>query len=366
MKNQANLKTLRDEVKGLDQQILTAIKKRLDLAKAIGQIKMDESLPVKDYAVEKEVISRNRNQARSLGLYEKCAEDLSRLMIKYAVLAQDEYHTKRRAKNPMAAKNILIVGGFGHMGLWLAEFFESFGHTVSILDQKKVANDRFKVFHDMSEAIQDQQVIVLATPISVTSSIIDALVSQRTEALVFDICSLKTPIIKAIKNALKSGMKITSLHPMFGPNIDLLSGQNIIFCEQNQDLTADALSLFNNTTANLIKIPLEKHDQYISYVLGLSHLTNLIFGRVLTSSGYDFSDLKHVASTTFRSQLDVVMPVVNENQDLYFEIQAENGFTGQLFERIEGELLHFKESILGKSKEDFCELMDSSRIYLKE
>jgi chorismate mutase/prephenate dehydrogenase len=49
--------------------------------------------------------------------------------------------------------------------------------------------------------------------------------------VIFDVGSLKSPL-RAGLNALKShGCRVTSLHPMFGPDTELLSGRHVIFVE---------------------------------------------------------------------------------------------------------------------------------------
>src|SRR6218665_1696105 len=121
-----SLSVLRDKVKDLDDRIMRLLAERLGVAREIGQVKADASLPIKDYKVEKEVIERSRAKARELGLYEAMAEEVSRLLIKYAVLAQDEFQktSKRRTNTP--ARRVLIAGGRGRMGRWLSEYFDSF------------------------------------------------------------------------------------------------------------------------------------------------------------------------------------------------------------------------------------------------
>ena len=54
---------------------------------------------------------------------------------------------------------------------------------------------------------------------------------RRPKGVIFDVGSLKSPL-RAGLNALKShGCRVTSLHPMFGPNTELLSGRHVIFVE---------------------------------------------------------------------------------------------------------------------------------------
>ncbi len=349
----------------LDDEIIKLIAQRQSVAKEIGQIKLAESLPVKDYKVEKIVIERSRKRARNEGLYEDLAEGISRLLIKYSVLAQDEFHTRTRLKAKGDSKKILVAGGLGNMGIWLSEFFDSFGHSVMHYD-KSSTESPYPNSKDFEKSALEADIIIIATPITTTKGIIEDLVKISPKALIFDICSLKSTIIDTVKNASKAGLNITSIHPMFGPDVEILSGRNILVCEAgNQETTKQAEALFADTTANVLTLPLEKHDELMSYVLGLSHLTNLVFARVLLRSGLPFNQLNEVASTTFNSQMDVTLPVINENQDLYYEIQAENAFTPQLIDILKEELSSYSDTLASQDPASFKSLMEDSRKYLK-
>ena len=365
-----DLDKLRASIRAKDDAILKLVAERIQLAKEIGKVKLAHNLPIKDFQVEKDVINRARQKAREIGLYEQLAADQAKLLIQYAVMAQDEFHSRAMTRGDRDHHKILVVGGRGLMGRWLSDFFDSFGHQVTLFDQAKVdragGEDRYPQKSDLAEAIAGQDFIVLATPISVTAQIIEALVKLQTKATIFDIASLKSPLIPAIEQAEKAGLAITSIHPMFGPDVELLAGRNIIFCDcQNPALTNKALALFEKTTANLLRMPLSQHDEVIGYILGFSHLHNLVFGQVLTQSGIAFTKLAEAGSTTFNAQLGVTAPVVNENQDLYFEIQAENTFTPQLIAGIRKALDQFDQSICEKDRDGFRKLMQQAKDYLE-
>jgi prephenate dehydrogenase len=154
---------------------------------------------------------------------------------------------------------------------------------------------------------------------------------------------------------------------MFGPSADILAGRNILICEiDDPAITAATHALFEASSANVTTVPLARHDQLMSYVLGLSHLSNLVFSEVLAASGEPFEDLRHAASTTFNAQLSVSLPVSAENRDLYYEIQAENGYTPQLLVAFERALRNYKETIQAKDHDAFCTLMGRAARYFSE
>jgi chorismate mutase/prephenate dehydrogenase len=362
---QRDLPELRQKVRDLDEQILKLMAERIAVARQIGRVKLAARLPIKDYKVEKEVIERSRAKARELGLYEGLAEDVSRLLIRYAVAAQDEFQKQHHSSAQAKAQRILIVGGRGRMGRWLSEFFDSFGHAVSHCDPGATAGGPYPNVPDLGAAALTHDVVVLAAPISATGALIDTLAASGTRALVFDICSLKTPFLDRLEAAARAGLKVASAHPMFGPSADVLAGRNILVCHvEDAGATAATRALFAGTTANVLDLPVRRHDELMSYVLGLSHLVNLVFAQVLAESGLPFADLARAASTTFNALLDVVRPVVGENQDLYYEIQAENAHTPELVRRLAQGLEAYATALQAGDRDGFKRLMDAGRRYL--
>jgi chorismate mutase/prephenate dehydrogenase len=363
--NDNKLDTLRSKIKETDVQILTLIRQRLDLAREIGQLKFSSNIPVKDYKVEKEVLERNLAAGTDLGLYEPLTTEITKLLIRYAVLTQDEFQSKEKRSDTTVKLKILIIGGQGNMGLWLSEFFDSFGHQVFHFDQKVNSNSKYEITLDLAAGAKDADVIVIAAPISATANIIDQLANINPAALVLDICSLKSPLIPAIRSAEKKGINIGSVHPMFGPHVDMLSGRNIVICDTgNEKVRDEAQKLFQGTTANIVTIPLEEHDRMMSYVLGLSHFINLVYADVLATSGVSAETLKEVSSTTFKNQSAVAKAVVAENPDLYYEIQAENSFTPEIIAAVKKSLEHWLQHISDKDRASFVERMGAAEAFM--
>jgi chorismate mutase/prephenate dehydrogenase len=363
-----DLKHLRERIRTLDDQLLGLVKERLEVARAIGAVKMAAGLPIKDYKVEKDVLARAAQRARELDLYEELATDLSKLLIRYSVQAQDEYHHRQSAGAATRPSRILIAGGLGRMGGWLAEFFDSFGHEVTLYepaDTPRGAAASHPLTSALEPALQQADVVVLAAPISETAALIDRLTTTRPRGLVFDICSLKSPLVAAIERARQAGLRIASVHPMFGPRVEVLADRNIVVCDcGDAKSAAEARSLFESTSARLVTMPLAEHDKLMSCVLGLSHLSSLIFGRALATSGLAYERLAEVASTTFRAQLGVTIPVVNENPDLYYEIQVENDHTGAILDSLAQAFSAYRGAIEGEHRAGFKAMMDESRAFL--
>ncbi len=77
----------------------------------------------------------------------------------------------------------------------------------------------------------DHDVIVVATPMKVAARVLLELAERKPKGLVVDIGSLKSPLRDGLKRLVDAGCKVTSIHPMFGPDTRLLSGRHVVFCE---------------------------------------------------------------------------------------------------------------------------------------
>ncbi len=363
---QKQLQALRQKIRDIDRQILTLAAERQKWAQDIGKIKLESGLPIKDFAVEKAVIESSRKIAHDLGLYEDLGAELISSLIKYSVLSQDEYHRRRATQAPGNQKKILIVGGLGRMGQWQAEFFAAFGHSITLYDvETPGAHHVFPFETDLKTAALAADVIVLATPIDSSAPVLEQLIEWSPGGLIFDICSLKSPLIESLHRAARYGLRVASVHPMFGPHVDTLAGRNILVCHVDSEAaTLETIDLFKRSTAQIVRLDLGEHDEMMSYVLGLSHLINLVFARVLAKGPLSYQKLKQVASTTFNAQISVTYPVIQENQSLYYLIQSANKHTPQLLQAIEAALQDYQQAIVSPQPGEFCDLMENSRLFM--
>ena len=212
-----------------------------------------------------------------------------------------------------------------------------------------------------------QDFIVIATPLGVTDKILREVAMRRPKGVIFDVGSLKSPL-RAGLNALKShGCRVTSLHPMFGPNTELLSGRHVIFVEAGSpEATAAARELFASTMVEQVVMSLDEHDRLIAYVLGLSHALNIAFFTALAESGEAAPRLAKLSSTTFDSQLDVASLVAQESPELYFEIQSLNDYGSESLEALSQAVERLRTAVISQDFESFANLMRRGREYLED
>ena len=140
--------------------------------------------------------------------------------------------------------------------------------------------------------------------------------------------------------------------------------RNVIVCDCGSDEAVDeAVELLGNHGADVRRMPVDEHDMYMSYVLGLSHAVNIAFFTVLDRSGIDFQDMKSVASTTFNKLMDTNESVALEDPYLYYEIQHLNSNREQMLREFDSAVHDVVDAALSDDPRAFKDLMDRGREY---
>ncbi|MDP6675764.1 MAG: prephenate dehydrogenase/arogenate dehydrogenase family protein [Gammaproteobacteria bacterium] len=317
-----DLKELRDNLSALDRQILDLVAQRQAAVMSIGEVKRQSGQTTRNFAREKQVIDMARAQADELGIPPNLAEALMELLIRSSLTKQE--HARVRADGHGHGHQALVIGGGGRMGLWFVDFLDSQGFEVTVADPINRV-DGFRQVDDWSSTDDSFDITVIAAPIGVSAEIIDKLAVTGRKGLIFDIGSLKSPLEAGLQKLAEQGLNVTSLHPMFGPDTELLSGSHVLFLDVGvPEATRQAQQLFASTMARQIEMDIGDHDRLIAFVLGLSHALNIAFFTSLAESGENLPRLSDLSSTTFDAQLKVAKKVGAESPELYFEIQRLN------------------------------------------
>jgi chorismate mutase/prephenate dehydrogenase len=357
-----SLETLRKRLNELDRQLIELIAERQSVVEQVGAFKQSEGQAIRDYAREKSVLAGARVTADELGIAPDIAEQVMRLLIKTSLTRQELERV--RAEGQGDGQRALVIGGGGKMGRWFAAFLDSQGYDVTIADPAGQFGE-FAHLDDWQDSAEDFAVSVIAAPLQVSAEILSAMADRQHAGLIFDIGSLKAPLIPALRKLADSGLQVTSLHPMFGPDAELLSGKHVLFLDAgNAAATQAAQKLFEATMVQQTTMSLDEHDRLIAYVLGLSHALNIAFSAVLATSGESVPRLTDLSSTTFDSQLEVAARVAQENPQLYFEIQSLNKHGLEPLENLQRTVQEIIDSIRNADESAFVRLMEQGKDYM--
>ncbi|WP_376696768.1 prephenate dehydrogenase/arogenate dehydrogenase family protein [Wenzhouxiangella sp. EGI_FJ10305] len=358
------LKALRDELDGVDADLIELATRRQKLVSDIGRIKKSHGRQLRDFRREREVLDGVRRAAESKGLDPGLAEDLFQRLIEASLTRQEQ--ERLRLAGHGHGQRALVIGGGGRMGRWLAAFLDGQGFDVLIADPAVESDGRTR-FSDWREAPTNVALIVIAAPLRISADVLAELARQPVDALVFDIGSLKSPLLPALRAAADAGLRACSIHPMFGPDTQLLSDKHVLVMDVGCSEAVEAVkSLFVETLADVVVIELDEHDRLMAPVLGLSHALSIVFFTALADCGVEADRLSKLSSTTFDRQLAIARAVAAENPDLYFEIQSLNRHGAGARRALLVAVQTLIESIENDDVEAFRQLMARGRGYLSD
>lgn len=346
------LEQIRREIGDIDRELLELMKRRVELGRLVGEEKVKSGAAVRNIEQERNVIDRYRGFALENGLNPVYAENICRILMQESIEAQAAL--PRPAKD---SKHVAIIGGYGKMGRWMGDLLKQSGHRVDVIDPS--AGNGLTV-----DDAKWADVVIVSIPISRTGGMLRKLDEVcKHDALIFDIASLKSPFVEVLRE-IGGRRKVCSIHPMFGPSAKSMYNRNMVLCDcGSKDAVTEAESLLGNHGANIRIMPVEDHDVYMSYVLGLSHAVNIAFFTALDRSGISFSDMTSVASTTFDKMMDTNQSVALEDPYLYYEIQHMNSTREDMLKKFDQSVHDVVDAALSDEPMAFKDLMDKGREY---
>ncbi len=358
-----SLEELRKRLSDVDRELIGLVAARQKIVAEIGTHKIQNSVPTRDYEREREVLKAAETEARARGLEPELAGDIMQLLIRASLTHQERRRVA--AGTTGVGKRVLIIGGAGKMGAWFADFLSSQGFAIEVSDPQP-GPVSFPRVDDWRNSELDYDLIIVATPMKVAGEVLTHLATRRPRGIVIDIGSLKSPLRSGLERLVAAGCKVTSIHPMFGPDTRLLSGRHVVFCDVGvPEATRAARALFASTMAEQTEMSVDDHDRVMAYVLGLSHALNLAFFTALAASGELVPRLQRMSSTTFDAQLRVASLVARDNPHLYFDIQTLNDFGAASLQALRAATERIERLVQSGDEAGFVELMAAGRRYLE-
>ncbi len=359
-----NLDQLRRKLDEIDEQIISLIAERQFNVEQIGNVKLTTNSPTRDYQREKQVLDKVKKHAQDNGLDPDIAQQIFELVIETSLSKQEIQKVKESQYG--SNKSALIIGGNGKMGQWFAHFLASQNFDVFINDLEPLTN-QLNFVADISETELKHDFIIIATPIQKSAEILQQLCDLNPSGIVLDISSIKSPLRLPLRQLADTGCRVVSIHPMFGPDIQLMSGKHVIFLDMgNEEAVNQVKQLFQPTMAERIDMKFEDHDRLIAYVLGLSHVVNIAFMTVLSESGEAADLLSQLSSTTFDAQLNIAGSVSNENPNLYYEIQKLNHYSPTTLNALSDAVQRIIQMIHQNNQAAFVNIMSQARNYMSQ
>ncbi len=248
-----------------------------------------------------------------------------------------------------------IIGGTGGIGRWFGHFFQKEGFEV-VISGRKVGPD----FQTLARLCP---VVVVSVPIKVTCQVIEQVGPfMPKESLLVDLTSLKEEPVKAMLKSSRS--EIIGLHPLFGPKIKSMAGHNIVLCPaRTRKWLPWIKNIFLKNRARLIETTPRHHDELMALVQGLNHLNTITLGLTLGRSGFDFEELKQVATPNLKAKLDILKDVFSQNPRLYAEIITQNPYLPKVVKGYEESLSEMKKWIERKDSVNLQKRIEGTKLF---
>ncbi|MEO6325627.1 MAG: prephenate dehydrogenase/arogenate dehydrogenase family protein [Thermoanaerobaculia bacterium] len=273
--------------------------------------------------------------------------------------------TVKRVKDVKRAKRMVIVGGAGRMGRRLAAFFRGRGFHVSISDPAPAPRG-FRAALAGETAAAD--IVIVSASLHLSAVALRAVIAQQPRGLVFDIASVKAPLAPALVEALAAGVRVTSVHPMFGPEVRSFRGRDLIVCDVGDAAAArSARRLFSGCGLRMQTLTLREHDAWVARSMGLAHLIALAAASTLAAEGITLkrAKLPGLSSTSFQRLVAFLEPVLGQEAALTRGIQVENPAAAKVAAEFAEELRAWGELLRPENAGAFAKKLLATRRLLE-
>jgi prephenate dehydrogenase/chorismate mutase len=276
---------IRERIDEIDQKLVLLLKDRYENARLLGRIKRARSIESRDSEREKIILRKVQHATARLGLKSKLTLPIFKEIFNFSVDAQQ--NPPRNHPIGLEGKKILVVGGTGGMGRFIANFATVHEASVKIVGRsiqrtRKIARELEVESGSISDATASDIVVVAVPMESVVETSIEIAQFMRNGALLTDLSSVKTGIADRISAKIPAGVEYVSIHPLFGPPIDHVTGQNLVAVPFRTGSQWRSFSrALRKAGARVHLMSSAQHDRVMGYVQVLHHFALLSLGVAL-------------------------------------------------------------------------------------
>ena len=276
---------IRERIDEIDQRLILLLKDRYENSRLLGRIKRARSIGARDREREKIILRKAQDTTARLGLDPKLILPIFKEIFIFSVQAQQSRDRKRSIG--LEGKKILVVGGTGGMGRFIANFASVHEASVKIVGRtmqrtRKIARELEVEAGSISDATASDIVVVAVPMESVVKTSIEIAQFMRKGALLTDLSSVKTGIVDRISAKIPARVEYVSIHPLFGPNVDYVEGRNLAAIPFRTGPQWRSLSrALRKAGASVHLTSSTHHDRVMGYVQVLHHFALLSLGVAL-------------------------------------------------------------------------------------
>lgn len=193
----------------------------------------------------------------------------------------------------------------------------------------------------LDEAILMADVIVLAVPVGVLSTLIPYVLDRVSHQVVIDMGSTKSQLANLVKNHPYRGRFVAS-HPMWGTEYSgpgaavetAFEDKAVIVCDatdSDPDALAMATEIFNSLKMRIIEMGANDHDLHAAYVSHISHITSFALANTVLEKEKEDDAIFEMASAGFESTVrlaksspEMWTPILMQNRENILDVLNEH------------------------------------------
>jgi prephenate dehydrogenase len=193
----------------------------------------------------------------------------------------------------------------------------------------------------LNEAILVADVIVLAVPVGVLSTLIPYVLDRVSHQVVIDMGSTKSQLANLVKDHPQRGRFVAS-HPMWGTEYsgpgaaveNAFEDKAVIVCDaldSDPDALAVAAEIFTSLKMRIIEMGSNDHDLHAAYVSHISHITSFALANTVLEKEKEDDAIFEMASAGFESTVrlaksnpDMWTPILMQNRENILDVLNEH------------------------------------------
>lgn len=249
-----------------------------------------------------------------------------------------------------------IIGGTGGIGKPFADYFRSMGQKVQIASRKTAFSPE--------ECAKWADILIISVPIKATIETIKKLGPLvKSDSVIMDFTSTKTNEVKTMLDY--SQAEVIGCHPIFGPSVKNFKEQVIVLTPARGNVWLDKIKALLIQSGALLKITTpEYHDKMMAIVQGLVHFTSIVMVDTLNRLNIDIQELNDYSSPVYRIKMDFAERILNQNSELYADIQLNNINTPNILKIYKESVENLFNVVENKNRQDFVNVFNSCSHYL--
>ena len=269
---------------------------------------------------------------------------------------------------------IAIIGGYGKMGRWFANFLLKDGKEVIIAgrNEEKLLEVKqqlgVEIATNNAEAVKNADVVLISVPIDSFDEVVKQIAPYtHPEQVIVDITSIKVFPVETMHKHIKTGL-VLGVHPMFGPGARDIGNQNFILTPTNEKekTLAQKIGKYLETRGAraTLMVP-QEHDEMMTVILGLSHFIALVSADTLLSLD-DLKRMKDIGGITYKMLRTLVESVISEDAEFYASLQTNLPKMPEVEKLFQSKAKTWAELVANKDRQQFVKRMTALKNKLEK